>query len=236
MSTEQNFKALIAPTILAAGMVFSAFLLGSAIVRFKHFDRDIEVKGLSERMVDSNEASWKLSFVVSANEIGDVNSKISRTQSAVIEFLKRQGFEPQEIQKEAISISDRMAQEYSSGKGLRYTARGGLIVATSKISLIGSASQKTDELLKDGVVLTASPIVYYYTALNSIKPAMLEEATKNAREAAKSFAETAGARLGDIKSATQGSFSISSPYSEYEAGSTVQKKVRVVTQVRFFLR
>lgn len=72
---------------------------------------------------------------------------------------------------------------------------------------------------------------YLFTQLNELKPAMIEEATKNARAVAEKFAQDSKSRLGKIKSAFQGQFTIenrdnSTPYI---------KKIRVVSTVEYYL-
>ena len=74
-------------------------------------------------------------------------------------------------------------------------------------------------------------VEYLYTALNDIKPAMIEEATKNAREAAEKFAIDSDSRVGKIKTANQGLFTI----SNRDMNSPHIKTVRVVTTVEFYL-
>ena len=91
------------------------------------------------------------------------------------------------------------------------------------------------ELLKQGIAITAGDYnyrtIYEYTDLNTIKPEMIAEATQNAREAADKFAADSQSELGQIKSATQGQFSIEDrdPYTPYI------KNVRVVTYVNYYL-
>ncbi|MCC7460752.1 MAG: SIMPL domain-containing protein [Proteobacteria bacterium] len=218
---------------VSLGIIIAGLLLSNAILSFKKMDHSIEVRGLAERVVDANEATWQVMFSASSNDITDVSNKIAAAQKNVLDFLAAQGFTPEEIQKEPVSISDSMAQEYGTPRALRYAARGSIIVLSQKVNEIGLTSQKSEELLKKGVVLTGSNLTYYFTALNSIKPEMLVEATKNAQEAAQSFAQTSGTKVGKIKSATQGVFSISSPYADYDVPTSLKKKVRVVTQMRF---
>ena len=64
-----------------------------------------------------------------------------------------------------------------------------------------------------------------------IKPEMIEEATRNAREAAEKFAKDSQSELGKIQSATQGLFSI----EDRDQYTPYIKKVRVVTSVNYFL-
>ena len=60
---------------------------------------------------------------------------------------------------------------------------------------------------------------------------MIEEATKNARQAAAKFAEDSESKLGKIKKANQGQFSI----TDRDANTPYIKKVRVVTTIDYSL-
>lgn len=73
--------------------------------------------------------------------------------------------------------------------------------------------------------------IYEYTALNTIKPEMIAEATKNAREAAEKFAKDSHSKVGKIKTASQGSFSI----TDSDATTPQIKNVRVVTTITYLL-
>src|SRR3546814_3307991 len=70
-----------------------------------------------------------------------------------------------------------------------------------------------------------------------IKPAMVAEATKDARKAAEQFAQDSGTGVGGIKSATQGYFSIGARDGDDmgNGADSPYKKVRVVTTVDFYL-
>lgn len=221
--------------ILAGGIALGGFFIGGSIVKFKKLDRSVEVRGLAERVVDSDQAVWSINYSASSEQLSDVNNKVTAIQAQIIQFLNDQGFKTEEIIKDPINITDKTTQEYGEAKGPRFIARGAIKLDTRKVKEATLASQKTDDLLKKGVALTSSRVSYYFTDLNSIKPAMLEEATKNAREAAEGFAKNANADVGGIRRAYQGLFSISSPLTEYESESSIKKKIRVVTQVDFYL-
>ena len=82
---------------------------------------------------------------------------------------------------------------------------------------------------------------------NSIKPDMITEATRNARAAAERFALDAGSKVGSIRQANQGVFSIlpadqGGDASEGDGGvmygnadSSLMKKVRIVSSVEYYL-
>jgi hypothetical protein len=72
---------------------------------------------------------------------------------------------------------------------------------------------------------------YIFTRLNEVKPEMIEEATRNAREVAQKFAADSQSRLGKIRRASQGQFSI----SERDRNNPHIKQVRVVSTVEYYL-
>lgn len=221
--------------LIAIGVAVGGLFIGGSIVKFKKLDRSVEVRGLAERVVESDQAIWTMTYSAPGEQLAEVNGKVLQIQATVLKFLDEQGFTNEEIQKQPANISDRVTQEYGNNKGPRFIGRGNIIVSSKRVKEVTAASQKTDELLKRGIALASSNVAYYFTDLNSIKPAMLEEATRSAREAAEGFAKNANANVGGIRKATQGLFSIGSPLLEYDSGSSLQKKVRVVTQVDFYL-
>ena len=69
------------------------------------------------------------------------------------------------------------------------------------------------------------PIEYIFTGLNDIKPEMIEEATVKAKEVAEKFAKDSNSKVGKIRSANQGLFTI----SDRDPSTPQVKKVRVAT-------
>jgi hypothetical protein len=108
-------------------------------------------------------------------------------------------------------------------------------VRTNNITLLKTALSESLELISKGILIesknTWRPIVYIFTGLNDIKPPMIEEATKNAREVAEKFAKDSDSRVGRIRTARQGVFSI---YDRDENTPEV-KVVRVVSTIDFQL-
>ncbi len=226
----------ISALLLSLGVAIAGFFLRDGILRARNLERVVDVKGLAERIVKSNEATWHLSFSSASDDMTTLNPRIAKVADTIRTFLLAKGFSAEEIQKNPILIIDNQANQYAQNhKVSRFVAKGSFTVNAQKVDLVTSAAETTDELLKAGVALDASEVRYYFTVLNSIKPEMLKEATQNAREAAVSFAADSGATLSRIKTATQGLFSIVSPNQEYDTGTSVMKKVRVVTQVKYYL-
>lgn len=236
---QSNRTLVIASIILSCGIFFTGLKFAHAIKNFHNFDKYVEVKGLDEKIVKSTQASWQISFSVSADDLEKTYQKVSEAQKTIAQFLLNSGFQPSEIERLPITVMDNRSDPYIAQNNpniTRYKATAGASIVTNKVDLVAQTSQNTNTLIQEGIIVTSNTVRYAYTELNSIKNEMLDTATQNAREAAKSFAKIAKTNLGTIRRAQQGLFTISSAgaMSEYDE-SSIMKKIRVVTSVQFFL-
>ncbi len=144
-------------------------------------------------------------------------------------------FEDQEISTSVALVTDRQAQGMMGQERLqRYVSESTVTVRTQHIDAVRAAMARTGELVSQGVALIRSyenTTQYLYTSLDEIKPEMIREATRDARAAAQQFAEDSGSRVGGIRNAQQGYFSI----TDRDAFSPEFKSVRVVTTVQYSL-
>jgi hypothetical protein len=229
-------KKIIAAAVLSAGFASSGFFVGHAISKMKNFDRYVSVKGLATQEVKSNQAIWQIQFTGANDDLKILYTQMAESQEKVKAFLLQQGFSDTDISINPLSITDNQSNAYSSNvKMQRYTANGGVTVSTSKIDVIKQAIQKTGALVQEGVILSNTSIRYQYTELNKIKPLMLDQATESARTAALSFAKQANSQIGAIRHASQGLFTIQDADSNYDNGTSIMKKVRVVVSAQYFL-
>jgi hypothetical protein len=112
---------------------------------------------------------------------------------------------------------------------------GSISVETEKVELVGQVRARVSKLIAQGIDIKNMAPTYRFTKLNEIKPEMLREATKNARIAANEFAENAGVKVGGIRSARQGGFHVRDAGEEYGDTAKIEKDVRVVTTITFYL-
>lgn len=242
---------ILTGAILAIGLIGAGWILGSQIKQTRLADRYVTVKGLAERTVKSDLAIWNISFRASGDDFKTVLSQGDLQKQVVLTFLKKQGVAENEITIGPPNVLDREAQEYGSiqGKQSRYILSQSINVTSTNVDRIAAANQKIGELLKQGVILASSSgmsgsqIAFKFNDLNSIKPDMITEATKSARIAAERFAQDSGAKVGSIRQASQGSFSIAAANagSQTDGGgysnpdSSIMKTVRVVTTVDYYI-
>lgn len=230
----KNWK--IEAFILAIGMVVLGGQIEDGINDFVAKDRVVTVKGLAEMEVPADKVTWPLMYKEVGNDLSTLYNRISNTNKAIVDFLKQKGIAEDEISINAPEIIDMQAERYSGeNKNYRYNVTTVITVTSKKVDLVRSLISEQGELLKQGIAITGGDyrynIQYDYTSLNEIKPQMIEEATKNAREAAQKFAKDSDSELGKIKRATQGQFSI----DNRDANTPYIKRIRVVTTIEYSL-
>ena len=213
--------------ISLAMFVFSVIFFLSAR-GFSEQGAFVEVKGLSEKIVKSDTAIWSLNFDVKSNNVDTLYADIERNLIAIKSFLKEKGFDDVEINVAPVNIY----QDTYRDALFRYNSTTQLSVYTKKVDLVKSASKETLLLVKKGVAMNQNSVVFQFSDINSIKPEMLGEAIKNARETAEQFAKDSGSSIGGISRGNQGVFDI----TDKDPGSPEYKKIRVVSTLRFLLK
>ncbi len=243
-----NNKTRLSLTVIACGLAIATgpgiggYFIGRAIERFKTHDRTVVVKGLSEREVKSDLAVWTLNFKSSGNDLAILDQKMVTDKQAVLEFLKSQGFEDEEIKPATSSVSDKLAREWGDQKEVqnRYVIEGSVTLRTNKVDHVKKSTGELGVLIKKGVVISGDPS-YHYTKFIELRPEMIGEATRTARQSALQFANDSGSRVGPIRSANQGVFSILGKDNygdqhDYNEIRSLEKKIRVVSTITFSLK
>jgi hypothetical protein len=223
---------------LCLGLIISGWLLSRAVYSIKAADRYVTVKGLAEREVDADLVIWPVSFTETGNDLAELHERINSKQQAIQLFLTESGITQGEISTNPPVVTDFEARKFDSGnrkREYRYLTQTTLTVRSTDLALVRSIMGRSSELVKQGVVLASDDYQnqpeYLYIGLNSIKPAMIEKATKNARLAAEQFARDSESRVGSIRNARQGLFTI----TDRDRNTPYRKIVRVVTTVDYFL-
>jgi hypothetical protein len=237
----QGDRALLmgAVGIFSCALIASGYLLGDGLRRAKSAERSIAVRGVSERDVTANLATWTISFNHQGADLQTVNAQVYRQAATVRRFFIEAGFKPGEVSDSDVSF-DRRALTDDDGRivGDRITVSRSIELRTAEVMKAREAQRKVPELLKAGVELQGNNLLYTFTQLNELKPQMIAEATKRARESAEQFARDSGSQVGTIRTASQGYFSIGPrDGADSEEGSdgsaSPYQKVRVVTSIDY---
>ena len=220
---------------LMIGLVVGALLLGNAIRASRADDRVVSVKGLCEREVKADKVICPFAYKEGGDNLQQLYRTIEDKNGVIIEFLKDAGISEEEITIAAPKVVDTRTEWSGSQNRYAYIVTSVVTVCTDKVDEIIALQSRQGELLQRGIATAASweyQTVYSFTKLNEIKPAMIETATKNARETAEKFAADSDSKLGKIKRATQGQFSI----TDRDSNTPYMKNVRVVTSVDYYLK
>jgi hypothetical protein len=227
---------MVAGAFIALALAFMAINIKSGMLQFRDADRVVSVKGLAERTVDADLALWPINFSVFGNELDPLQNDIELQQSLIRSFLLLKGFSEADIQLSMPKITDQHANVYGSVLPAdRYRAEVTVLVRTQDVERVKTTMQSVGELVKSGVALTQSyefQPSFVFTGLESIKPEMIADATRDARAAADQFARDAEASVGSIRRASQGYFSI----EDVDPFTPETKRVRVVTSIDYILR
>lgn len=230
-----KISGFIPSLLVAVAIVVLGLCLRAGIDGFSHRDRAVTVRGLCEKEVMANKVTWPIVTKEMGNELPAIYDKIQRNNDAILAFLKDNGIEDSEISVNPPAVNDRMANNYSSENvRYRYNVTNVIVVTSSKVDKIRKLIEAQAQLLKQGIAVAEDyeyQTTYEYTDLNSIKPEMIAEATRNAREAANKFAADSDSRLGKIKTATQGQFSI----TDRDQYTPYIKNIRIVTYIDYYL-
>jgi hypothetical protein len=238
----KNQNSVLFALIIAFGFVIGGYFVGDGIYKSRT-RRTVTVKGLAEQNVVADAAIWNLYISRSGADLAKMQSKIDADIAKARKFLLSAGFSADEIKNHRIEVSDR-SDSYAvreKKSDALYAIKTGLMVRTNDVNLVDRVSRKMGELVRQGITISDDYYgpIYIFNGLNDVKIEMLERATKNATEAGRQFAKDAGASLGKIQSANQGVFSIETrdPAGRWtDEKQSIDKKVRVVSTITFYLR
>ncbi|MFA5850605.1 MAG: SIMPL domain-containing protein [Bacteroidales bacterium] len=237
MESNQSNRFIFLGLFIMAGLIALGISLKSAVTSFKSYDRVVSVKGLAEMEVPANKVIWPIVYKEIGDDLSVLYKTINEKNKIIKDYLKSRGIDETEISISAPKIIDLNAERYQSQVSrYRYNVTSILTVTSEKVDKVREIITGQSDLLQKGVAISAGDFeystVYIYTKLNDIKPVMIEEATKNARVSAEKFAKDSDSKLGKIKSANQGQFSI----SDRDANTPYIKTVRVVSTIDYLLR
>lgn len=231
---DKNKVLLACAALLAVGMVAGGTLLGDGLTRAREADRSVTVRGLAERDVTADLATWTISYSATGFDLPTVRADIDASTQALTTYFRELGFKPEELKPAGAGVN----QYYNNGVNT-ITINQRMQLRTTDVARAQRAVARQFDLVRRGVTLQeGSGMVYSFTKLNDVKPAMVAEATRDARKSAEQFAQDSGTGVGGIKSATQGYFSIDARDGDQTGNGidTPYKKVRVVTTVDFYLK
>ena len=222
---------------IGISIVMAAVILAVGLANIITPERSVSVRGLAEREVDADLAVWNMSFSMGENSLETMQKSILEKTEVIKKYLIKHGLEESDFTVKPAAITDNSLNSYMDQTKITYkfVAQQTILVRSGKIEAVKSANADSLELVSAGIAVSQdydSKVSYEFTKLNDIKPEMIAEATKNARTAAEQFAHDSNSKVGKIKKATQGLFTI----EDAAVGLEDKKSVRVVNTVEYLLK
>lgn len=235
MQNNQTTNAFTLGGFIFLGLAILGYLLSNAIIEFKQFDRSVTVKGLSEKALPADIVIWPIQFTAASNDLNQLYATLEANTNKIKQHLNAHDISDAEITLASPAINDKSAQQYGNelAPAFRYTALQTVTVYSKQIDQVRKVMGTLSALGKAGIVFVGNDYdtEYLFTRLNEIKPSMIEEATTNARLVANKFAIDSNSKLGKIKNASQGQFSIEAR----DKNNPHIKNIRVVSTVEYYL-
>jgi hypothetical protein len=251
MENKSLSKSIILGFSLLLGLILLGFFIFKGLKTFSDKDRVVTVKGLAEMNMTATSATFALNFSYSGDNLQDIIEQTENKKNAIISYLINTGHVKNDITVNNIGVTD-MERNYDTRwlndkqvqvKINRYTIMQSLTVQSKDIK---KTEDKTAQIRLDLVSKNLTCNIstdYSFSDLNSIKPQLIAESTKNARIAGEQFANDSQAKLGKIKTASQGQITIAGKYYDYEENNEANEKpkeayiqkARVVSTIVFFL-
>ena len=193
--------------------------------------------GPGRRLLYSRRATKQEYDELGHNQITAKLYKIIDSDHKIIaDKLKTLGFSDKEISDiELYHDSNDFRGEDGKHTDTKVTVRGKIAIESDQVFAIQKLDSAMSSLMAEGITVATGKEKYHFSKLNDIKPEMIRDAMGAARVAAKGLAGNTGVKLGRIKNASQGRFSIVDKGENYGDTDRTDKKNRVVTQIKIHL-
>jgi hypothetical protein len=245
--TLDNSKAVvILGVLLAIGMSLAALIFGIHAKQIGAGRQSITVKGLAEKPVSADAAEWAVGLRVQGPTFADTLAKLRAEKPALDAFLAAQGFAKEAMTDGNESVTPNMVEEPLPNGNSRTVQRGfyatqTIVVRSTDLARVVAANKAILQLEADGRPVTHNDPLFLVTTLEDVKMSLIGAATQNAQKRAEEFAKNGNARVGAMRSASQGSFYILPAGASEEASdyggtydkTTIDKLARVVVTIDY---
>lgn len=220
-------------------IIISAWLLAQGVRNFRAESPKINVTGLAEKQITSDLIVWNLTLKAKDNTRASAYNEYQRAAKVMKKYLKEQGIADSSLTTSSVDISPETRQVYNSESHQYdiyndgYSVSQTFTVRSGNLPLVERVYQNISELYNQGLDFSSNAPLYYYTRLNDLKMEMLNKASENAYERARTIAGGSHSSIGALLTSSMGVFQIVGLNSEeeYSWGGTfnTSSKVKVAS-------
>lgn len=240
----ERLASAVALAIVGLAVLVGSFAIADGI-RDRGRNDVLTVTGSAKRRIQSDYVVWTVALTSRQPTTQAASKELATWSQRFREFLTEEGAQTDEVTVQPITTETNAETDPDTGEStgavIGYALTRTFQVRSDRVDDIAELIEASTKLLDEGIPITAEPPQYTYTKLPSLRPAMLEEATKDALARAEVLARATDADLGGVRSVNVGVFQVTSPnstevsdYGVYDI-STRAKDVTAVVNVTLAL-
>jgi len=232
--------------ILGVSVIATAFIVANTFYKVKGLSSVITVTGSSDQTITSDVVEWQSSFSrnVTPDQLSAGYAGMKADLAVIEKYLADNGIASSSITVDPIMVMSNYDNSGNYGKGggssiIGYQLSENVTVQSNDVDGVTKIAQGSGAIINQGVIFSSQPLQYFYSKLADLKLDMLAKATQDADDRASRIATSAGAKLGNLRSADMGVFQITpvnstnlSDYGEYDT-SSILKQITAVVHASF---
>jgi len=252
---KKNVGIFLLGASLALGLVLAAFIVSkyfnkaaalasNTALKVSHSET-IRVKGSASKEVRSDYGSWSGSVAAAAPTSQEAVIKLNAAEKKITEYIVSIGFKKEEIVWDSISISisyRKNEKGVATNEVYQYQLSRSLSISSADVDRLEKLNREFTDLVKQGYSVSNHGSNYIITDLDKYKMELLKAASDNGYSRARTLAESSGAKVGSLLSASQGIFQVLAPgggnisdYGTYDK-STINKEIKAVVTLEFSVK
>ena len=242
ITSRPQLFGLLAGLFLAAGLVFSSFVVTRAWMVIAQ-SQTISVTGSARKNIRADLIIWSGTFSAESPTLLEAQHALKADLSKVTAFLQGKGVK--DYQVSTIAIEEIRAGEkdgQQSKKVVSYRLTQTVTIHSLEVDRIAQVINDSTALVEQGVLFVSSAPEYIYTKAGEAKVEMLAEATMDARARAEQICKQGGRTIDRLLSAKMGVFQITPLYSTETSGEglndtkSLEKTVTAVVTAHFVMK
>lgn len=241
---ERN-HLLIPSVILSAAIIISVVFAALVWRNYKLSNQTITVTGSASQEFVSNVGILQGNVQVQRTTAESAYKELQREIPQVIEFLKKQGFQEEQIKLNPVNsypiyATNEKGMRTNRIEAYRYSQR--IEVTSEDVQKVRKVSLEIGSLVEKGIMFQQQSPRYIFKDLGPLKIKIQSMAAKDAMKRAKEIVEATGRTLGTLSSARMGVIQITPVYSNAISNygindeTSIQKEITGVVSATFVVR
>lgn len=202
----KKVQFIIISVVLSFGLIISAALLSNAIDKSNKSERDISIKGVSERRIKADRGIISIIYSTKISSLEEGRKIIQEKKDAALELIETLEIPDNDYKIENLKIKPQFVG--TTNKILNYDLSQTINLSSKDIDKLDEIHEKLSELkLKFNNLEVIQP-EYFITNIERYKNELLVDAIKNAESRAFEILKVNNNRTGDLKKLIQGQFEV----------------------------